>query len=80
MTDQERFEQAARGTTIIGFEWLETWDSGESVDKDTPQLTALHLSNGDRIEFDGFGEAYYERDHSRQNADVQATRPALPKP
>lgn len=59
MTRQERFEQAANGTTIIDFEWLETWDSGESVDRDTPRLKALQLSNGDRIEFDGFGEAYY---------------------
>lgn len=59
MTAQEIFEQEAIGTTILGCEWLETWDDGESVDKDTPQLAALRLSNGDRIEFSGFGDASY---------------------
>lgn len=61
MTEQEKFEKLAKGSTIVGFEWLEEWDSGELVDKDILRLTKLHLFNGDAIIFDGFGEAYYQR-------------------
>ena len=69
MTDQERFETAAIGTTITGCEWLELYDDGEAVGRDRPLLIKLSLANGDAIEFDGYGEAYYARGNSRQNVE-----------
>ena len=65
MTEQEQFAHLAIGTTITGVEWLEEYDDGEAVGPDRPLLTALFLSNGHAITFDGFGEAYYQRFYRR---------------
>ncbi len=66
MTEQEHFEKHVIGKTltITGCEWLETYDDGSPVDDGRPLLLKLNFSNGDAISFDGFCEAYYEKNRN----------------
>lgn len=58
-TYQEYFEEKVQGRKIVGVEWLQKWDDGDDVSKDTPIPVKFILDDGDFISFDGCAEVYY---------------------